>query len=120
MTPTEAAYRRGVHQSLEFAVDLLTEVRNIEAGRRRVTKAAEIARRLRTDRGRDHVALLDEIRACLGKKTVYLRQCSGCRCPTRFTSEDLARARLIGADRALLCDDCVRDRSSEPVELTTY
>jgi hypothetical protein len=67
MTPTESSYRRGVHQALEFAVDLLSEVRNIEAGRRRLMKAATIAGKLRTDRRQNPFALLDEIRASVAK-----------------------------------------------------
>ena len=61
----DRAYRRGVHQALEFAADILDQAETIRDGRRRLILAVEIARRLREDSGQPHPALLDEIRSRL-------------------------------------------------------
>ena len=83
MTPTESAYRRGVHQALDAATDMLDDVSSIKAGRRRLAKAAAIARTLREDRPRGYPCLLDEIRSRLHRPTT-LRRCTECGCPEHF------------------------------------
>ena len=64
----EAAYRRGVHQALAFAGDIADEAATLQEARRTLTKAENIAGRLRfirKDEGRG--ALLDHIRTSLSR-----------------------------------------------------
>jgi hypothetical protein len=59
----EAAYRRGVHQALAFAGDLVDEATTLKQARRVLTRAENMAGRLRfVQKNRGGGMLLDHIR----------------------------------------------------------
>jgi hypothetical protein len=65
----EGSYRRGVHQALAFAVDLLDRARTKDEARRLLASAEEYAGRLRfREKDRGNGMLLDEINGRLRRK----------------------------------------------------
>ena len=58
---SERACRRGFHQALELAADLIEQATTLQAGRRRLVRAAMIAQRLRDDSAHGHLCFMDEV-----------------------------------------------------------
>jgi hypothetical protein len=65
----ERAYRKGVHQSISFAADLVNQAGDLKEARRILRRAENLAFRLRfKDRNKGNLALLDYIKARLATR----------------------------------------------------
>ena len=114
MTTCEGAFRRGAHQALDFAADIANQSTTIAEARKRLAKAATVARLIREDASHAYPSLLDEVRSRMDKMgDAEIRQCAVCRVPTRFDDEDLARADFHGTSGTLMCEDCRQDCAAE-------
>jgi hypothetical protein len=113
MTLTESAFRRGVHQALDFASKLADQGTSKKGIQRRIAQAAMLAERLRNDPSRSYPELIDEIHRRLPKRPgdvpegLKLELCSECSCPSWFYDNA----------ESLVCDHCEALSNWDELEL---